>query len=1591
MMNNVSTGIGRIPLSTFLCIICQTGDDKEEFVRNPDSFNKLLYYIRQRASYNDGNFPQISIRLGDVSEQELKSMRANYHRRCYKNTVHKAMLDRAKLRFDKNATGLHDTESERDGAFSSQILTRSQVAPYNRTSCFFCESSGTHKNPLHSVTSSNAGKALNEAIMLSGNEKLRIKLATASDMNDAHAIDIKYHKKCWLLNVVNVKRQHTSCAPTNKPTGWVAAEIEFLKLVENQLADGSLTNMSTLKDVFDELLRNNGINNPDCDKRKLKLLLQEHVEGIEFHKPKRLNQSDNVTLKKGRDSAVQLLVNSSESCSKDMKILYDAAAILRKSISQLRRWSFQGSFNDTTDEHIPKDLSIFFRWVIQGTRTSLSSDMKDSQINANVMSLVQSTVSMFLSDSQAYNVKSDRYYSRDMPHQIAVGIAMRKLTRSKRIIDMLHRFNVSAEYNKLLRIETQIANSVIMRMESNNGVYIPADFIPGRHIFFAIDNIDFAEDTLNGKDTLHATTMAIYQMCEPDDRPSNLTLSIDAKDRSLTKIPDTITKLLECSKPDQKPNLPVSYPLLNLASNQIVADSCTQEYAWLLSRTLMLSSTDNQTFADEHSNVEIDIPTWSAFSSLVSEQMPQTRVGTSPLIPAPAHEWRTLLTVLKQAQGINTEIVGPNRKTVISLDMGLYKPAKQLQMSRKDLDGIILRAGELHIVIAQLRCIGSFIENSGIDLAWIEAEVYNPSTVKQFIEGRHIRRGLDAHLMMLQALFILYEDFFFSAHPDLHAVFRSLTNELNLACKKQDNDRIKDVHNKLIETFKSQNVLDSMTSFDKQYVLSPVSRMAMQYMKMVIIMFNFIRSVRSGDWEMHLTSLKQFTQYFFSHDRLVYSRMIPLYLADMRLLETSHPIVHQEFMRGNWVVNKNKYVPFCAIGADHALEHINRSMKVSGGLVGITQNKSARTRYAIISPELTKLTEEAEKTIGLPSKEPLAGPHHRLSKSRNEKLDLSITSLCRTFNIFGNPFEEQQTMELYNIITKHVMPEEVKNDVLRQEELGSQCFKDFVFNRIVSKSVNFWAPMKKCRMKLCSAMTKKARIQTEDVTVELREDRNLFARLLVASKSRDDLNLQDTIGNYELSVVPRSLFSQDGTLLHCQKSKLLSILEDLPVPELTQSNIPPGSPSCTVSIIDGMAELQALHKPDNIITMNQLADLYTNIILCKYVSEEIHVIFDRYDINSSLKSATRKKRQCDNYGVKYHINDTTNVAKTTMKKLLSTSQTKDALTCYLAENLLRNASERDIKLVVAWRSDCKTSFMDMSYLRSTHEEADTKLVLHAVDATSRGCTEINVYSPDTDVLILLIRRFPNLCSNTNFITSTGIKHRKISIRDMYTTLTDSTAKALPGFHALSGTDITGSFAGKGKLSFWKAFIKSDATIKNALTALGSSDSITDSLFDKLEEFVCRVYAPNTHIVQVSKLRWWYFSRKQAHSERLPPTKSSLRQGILRAHYQCIIWHNDSLPNPQIPSPDGFGWERCGDVWVPILMTELPAPKQVIATMKCCCAKSNCSTGRCGCRKAGLPCTDMCECSAFDFCENQSANEMSGDVLSETDSSDEEEP
>ena len=255
---------------------------------------------------------------------------------------------------------------------------------------------------------------------------------------------------------------------------------------------------------------------------------------------------------------------------------------------------------------------------------------------------------------------------------------------------------------------------------------------------------------------------------------------------------------MDCLDPPKKPPSP-THPTFGLLTeeenpNTLSSDDC----AWLLARTLSREKLPNDVrVQQEYDCRQSKVPVWSAYNSVVSETMPVTRVGTPPLIAAPAHQWNTILTVLMQAQAINVKVVGQQRKTVISLDMGLYMPAKKLQMARHDLNNIILRPGELHIVMAQLKTIGAYIENSGIDMVWIEAELYGPSTV-----SNHVKRSEAAHFVNLQSLLTLYLEAFLSQDAGhCKECLTQLTRQLEDACSRGRKGRYRRSTKKWLKLF----------------------------------------------------------------------------------------------------------------------------------------------------------------------------------------------------------------------------------------------------------------------------------------------------------------------------------------------------------------------------------------------------------------------------------------------------------------------------------------------------------------------------------------------------------------------------------------------------------------------------------------------------------------------------------------------------------------------------------------------------------------------------------------------------------------------
>ena len=109
----------------------------------------------------------------------------------------------------------------------------------------------------------------------------------------------------------------------------------------------------------------------------------------------------------------------------------------------------------------------------------------------------------------------------------------------------------------------------------------------------------------------------------------------------------------------------------------------------------------------------------------------------------------------------------------------------------------------------------------------------------------------------------------------------------------------------------------------------------------------------------------------------------------------------------------------------------------------------------------------------------------------------------------------------------------------------------------------------------------------------------------------------------------------------------MSILEKLNDNRNNRRVAGPNEDQMKVAIVDGMAEVQSLDKPEWITNCAQLAKHFSDRVQMHTGSNEVRLIFDRYDLPFSLKAATRVRRQGSRAPVYYHITDTTHIASLT--------------------------------------------------------------------------------------------------------------------------------------------------------------------------------------------------------------------------------------------------------------------------------------------------------------------------------------------------------
>ena len=187
--------------------------------------------------------------------------------------------------------------------------------------------------------------------------------------------------------------------------------------------------------------------------------------------------------------------------------------------------------------------------------------------------------------------------------------------------------------------------------------------------------------------------------------------------------------------------------------------------------------------------------------------------------------------------------------------------------------------GGFHIALNFLSVIGKIFQDSGIEDLLIESGVYGCHTASMLLKGKSYNRGVRAHKLVLEALLRLQWQAFGAwmeaEDVELPTVYQRQCLSLINCCQRESNDvaSLKTSFGLLCDKLPQlQQIFARFCTEASQQ--SKLFHFWNMYIDIVLLLLRFIRAEREGSWKLHLKAVAEMVPYFFSMDRINYSRYV---------------------------------------------------------------------------------------------------------------------------------------------------------------------------------------------------------------------------------------------------------------------------------------------------------------------------------------------------------------------------------------------------------------------------------------------------------------------------------------------------------------------------------------------------------------------------------------------------------------------------------------------------------------------------------------------------------------------------------------------
>ena len=716
------------------------------------------------------------------------------------------------------------------------------------------------------------------------------------------------------------------------------------------------------------------------------------------------------------------------------------------------------------------------------------------------------------------------------------SFSIKRKTGSKAVIKWTNKFGHGISYDDVLILETNLALE-----HAKDQVHIsftPAIIQPSSFVTFVWDDNDINPESLNGQ-SMHCTNGIVIHLSRMVlNQPESFATAVvppSSKRNKLKRfdaLPIDIPSYVQVRRKNTHDETNVYLKLYEEEINR----SHVVDTVWIIAKRQATMK-----------NIEQQISNWTGFIYLLCDNDSDDyhKIGYLPSINQSPTSHDTVLELLSQSK-LQAEKLGLTETDVV-LHMAIYAKAVEVLMNPRYVDlkkFVVLRLGAFHTMCIFIAVIGKRFGDAGLRDIIIESNLLGESSVDQVLKGKHYNNAMRILKYLFDAVKRHMLDSFKEWVDDQSDI---QSERLSISYREfMDSSELQSFvaspSKRSLSSLRSEHkeILDHMHTYETNVIngiLGPTASVWCSFLHMVQILLDFARSVKLGDWNLHLQSTENMLPWMFGYDRPNYARFLIYYLVTMQKLPETHPAIHQQFEQGNFSVRR-QHGKFNKIPSDQAIEQtINKDQKCAGGTIGYSTFEGTVQRWVLTSHVAAKCQSNMEEFLGLSEANSVTKDLAR------KRIVFDEECVVRSYDLIveggGTPFKENTS--LIHVSSGLECGADIEADMVNTENKGEEAMCTFIANRIESAEEDLYAPIPKLMLKTFSAMKAKKSCCIKDKNLTLKADRDIFARLLVIREKRG-VSLKEVL-TYSLGPIPWSLATGDRGFVKTVISKLLDVME----------------------------------------------------------------------------------------------------------------------------------------------------------------------------------------------------------------------------------------------------------------------------------------------------------------------------------------------------------------------------------------------------------------------------------------------------------------